>query len=52
MEFEIKLNGADWQRELEKLGINPGAGAKPVSVTLQLGDATHIANTSIVWRTK
>ncbi|HXI31460.1 MAG TPA: multicopper oxidase domain-containing protein [Vicinamibacterales bacterium] len=53
MEFEVTLTGADWQRELERLGFQP-TGARPPSLdiplTLEIGRAKHTATARLAPR--
>jgi len=53
MEFEVTLTGADWQRELDRLGFQPtGArqSAVDIPLTLEFGRAKHTATARLAPR--
>jgi manganese oxidase len=51
MEFELTLTGADWLRELKKLGLSAESTANfSVALTLTIGQAKHSATVEVVKR--
>jgi hypothetical protein len=55
MEFEADLKGTEWAGELQKLGVTSGGPLPPslsTSVTLQVGNARHVATAQIACRAK
>jgi hypothetical protein len=54
MEFEARVNGADWLAEVRRVAQPPGGGAVPAQVevplVLRVGPATHTATARLMIR--